>query len=562
MEHMSDSLNINYKIIDNSINVSKDVAHMLSYENYVTGTTISLNLLNLILENQDFFDYAVLVFSGNIRKFSISVTDDPQYDGIKYLAKKHIYEAFKEAIRYNEITLTDETRKRFHILKEMMYIDFFEQCHQDDTFEIEIEGANYKIEVKNFFALLRTEPLEFESILKKEETLYDIKKEYFLYALKKYYNKNFIETSYLLTPNIETNFASIMVDEYVDTAAINKEYKHDPVVDEYEVNKELEEYIMSGISPDFTLLEKAIYIYIKLCKSLTYDEEFYAAHQKGDVALKHKNIRHLKDISLTNNSVVCWEFNAIFSYLLNKLGINSGTNVRDYAYGDGHNNVEFRCDKYLVIADAVTSIFTGDLYNAKLNKPIVGLGCHNRNVDTRIDFERSVDKVYEYIKNEELFEHHDLLKEGNLNELLLKYKKYTENYKELPIPERVAILFEKVNSMKRLKGMDTYSYIMQLGKIFFKPEERDYNIKFELIKNNEPKEEEKETMPLGVLAVNPVLFSKVSYENSYYIYSSKYGFEPISYFTLKERFENGTYEYMNGSRQGIPGIFVKKEKTL
>ena len=59
-----------------------------------------------------------------------------------------------------------------------------------------------------------------------------------------------------------------------------------------------------------------------MCKLLTYDEEFYAVNQKGPLTEKHETIDNLAKISRSNNKVVCYEFNAIYAYMLKKIGIN------------------------------------------------------------------------------------------------------------------------------------------------------------------------------------------------------------------------------------------------
>ena len=65
------------------------------------------------------------------------------------------------------------------------------------------------------------------------------------------------------------------------------------------------------------------------------------------------------------------------------------------AYGAGHANLEFRSDKFLVSADSVTSILQGDIMQAKLNQPLVGLKCVNRNQQTQQEFKQSLTKMYQ-----------------------------------------------------------------------------------------------------------------------------------------------------------------------
>ena len=59
-----------------------------------------------------------------------------------------------------------------------------------------------------------------------------------------------------------------------------------------------------------------------MCKLLTYDDEYFAVNQKGPATEKHKDVNYVSNINLTNNRVVCFEFNLIYSKLLDELGIN------------------------------------------------------------------------------------------------------------------------------------------------------------------------------------------------------------------------------------------------
>ena len=49
-----------------------------------------------------------------------------------------------------------------------------------------------------------------------------------------------------------------------------------------------------------------------MCKLLTYDDEYFAVNQKGPATEKHKDVNYVSNINLTNNRVVCFEFNLIY----------------------------------------------------------------------------------------------------------------------------------------------------------------------------------------------------------------------------------------------------------
>lgn len=554
VEEEFDIENFEYKIKDNVIYVNHDDAVHLKQKKIVPNTYISLNLLKLILENKDFFDYAILVFSGNLKHFQIYENAESEFALRTFTPKGKIYRAFVEAFRHNLIELTDETRRKFHMLKEMNFISYYEQTHDDEIYKLTVEGKEYSFNVRDFFSLLKKEGLEFTSILKNNDEIYGVKKEYFIYALKHYFSSKFVVSNFELTPIMTSNYAIITSDTYADTYAINVFYNDASLITQVRIDKELEEYIWNGIKDDFTLLEKCIYIYLKLCKVLTYDEEYYAAHQEGSVLNKHKDMKHLTEITLENNSVVCYEFTKIYAYFLYKLGIICKRNQGE-EYASGHDYVEYRCGKFIIMADPLKSIFTGDLFGVKINQMPKGFTCMNDYPGTQKEFEESLIKVFDYINCEETFEYQEVLKTYSLNDLLDNYRMFSENYKEIPFEERVSVLMEKITSLKDLKGMDVYSYIKHLGKNCFSESELNNNIYFEIVKNNKVSDPTKEVLPVGILVINNSGFGSDAYLNDYYAFSPEEGLRQVSYYVLKEYFDNKIFDSINPTKSTkIPGI--------
>ncbi len=553
--------NFEYKIKDNSLCVSHADYQYLKNDKKIFGNGISLNLLNLILNDEDVFNYTVLVFSGVLKSFDIHVTNDNGILLRNYISKKNIYSAFVKAISSGDIEFTDKTRKNFHIFQEMALVSFYEQCHKNEEFVFDIEGVSYKFKVSDFFELLKMKPLELVDKITKSDELYGVKKEYFILALKVYFTRNYIASDYVFSSSFSKNYETLKKDLYVDTAALNVDYGKPK--EEIEVDREFESYILNGIREDFTPLEKAVYIYLKMCKVLTYDEEFFAACERGKAALKHKNLKHLREINLSNNSVVCYEFCELYAYFLRSVGLSANARYSNEEYGSGHTIVRFRAEKYVGMADPLTSIFQGDLFGVKLNKEPEGLICFNNMAESQIEFRNTIRKMQEYVNCEEQFDCDTNIKNSSFDDLLSRYKGVTNNFKEIPLSERIATFFEKVKTMKSLKGIDVFSYIMMLCDMFFSEDERKNNVIFELVKTNDTKESDKELMPIGVLVVNTNGFSEISYENSYYLYSDNEGFEPISYYTLSEGFQSEKYAYRKDERiNTIPGIDGTRGKTL
>ena len=107
------------------------------------------------------------------------------------------------------------------------------------------------------------------------------------------------------------------------------------------MNSELLNVLFSNMPNNLTKIEQAIFLYIKLCKLLNYDELFYTMEE--DAIIYHEDINNLNKINLTNNKVVCYEFNLLYAKLLDILGIKY--QIQDYSINKsrkGHANLIFK----------------------------------------------------------------------------------------------------------------------------------------------------------------------------------------------------------------------------
>ena len=295
-----------------------------------------------------------------------------------------------------------------------------------------------------------------------------------------------------------------------------------------------------------------------MCKLLTYDEEYYAVNQKGVATEKHKSTDYVSSITLENNKVVCFEFNLIYSKLLNQLGIHFSSDYKNMvgeAYGAGHANLEFRTDKFLVSADSVTSILQGDIMQAKLNQPLVGLKCINRNQQTQQEFKQSLTKMYQLVAQQEksLSESKQVEHIQTLDELLEEYSHVTTNIQDISLNERLSILVSKVNSTGMV-GIDSLSYVLQLRKILFTEEQRKNNISVTIVRNNEPFEEGKVAMASAIFTLNGQSFEENPKQNVYYYFNPNHELVPITREELQTRFNDGKLEYVEKDDPRIPGI--------
>lgn len=331
------------------------------------------------------------------------------------------------------------------------------------------------------------------------------------------------------------------------------------------INHELKDKILEDINLFESKLEKAIYIYIKMCKLLTYDDEFFAVGQDNNykVVKEHKSILNIKNITLKNNKIVCYDFNAIYLKLLNLIGIDVNVNYNTIEeYGKSHMNLTFKCDCFKVKADSVTSIINGDIYKAKLNQKLNGLVCLNENELAQKEFSRIVSNVYKKIREKESREgkvitKNKIEKMETLNDILKEYN--IPSSLELDLYEKFSILIDKVNKTN-LEGIDALSYLLEIEKILFTKEELGNNIRIVIIRNNEITTDKIKAS--AIIVINEEDLLNDYYDNEYYLYNPKNKLTYIDKVSLENKFFEGEYQYIINSSLRIPCLRLESKKKL
>lgn len=454
-----------------------------------------------------------------------------------------------------------DEQQKFDSLKNSISFEKFLEKHKGNNYNIDIDGNKYSIPTEQLISLMQLPNEQFDNLCSSIDIkeINGIPKEYFIYASFKFFKENNAFEEYLMPDVVANRYRDIGSLQKIDLQAINKHLTTtDTKYQNIKIDSSLEHEIISGIPENTTDLEKAIYIYIKMCKLLTYDEEYYAVNQKGVATEKHKSTDYISSVTLENNKVVCFEFNLIYSKLLNQLGIHFSSNYKNMvgeAYGAGHANLEFRADKFLVSADSVTSILQGDIMQAKLNQPLVGLKCINKNQQTQQEFKQALTKMYQLVAQQEksLSESKQVEHIQTLDELLEEYSHMTNNIQDISLNERLSILVSKVNSTGMI-GIDSLSYVLQLRKILFTEEQRKNNIGVTIVRNNEPFEEGKVAMASAIFTLNSQSFEENPEFNVYYYFNPNHVLVPITKEELQTGFNDGKLEYVEKGDPRIPGI--------
>lgn len=436
---------------------------------------------------------------------------------------------------------SSKEKERFNALKQSVSLENL--ISERNNFQIRVDNIPYKISSQTIIDFISLSPTK-----RKAMKMYaNIPIKHMAYLAVHFIKDTKLLDNYEVSDKIKTSIESLESYQEIDFESTNQYLKNDdPNEQKISINPELKSKILESIPEGLDNLQKAIFIYMKMCEILTYDDEFYAVNQQGVVAFKHEKIDHINEITPSNNRVVCYEFNAIYSVFLKQLGFNYRTISRGYMddFGGGHAFLTFKSGEYIIKVDSVTGVLNGDIPRVKQKLPLEGIIILNKNKDTKEKFKAELKRM------EGLY--YKIGKEPTFEETLKAYEQSSPNITIIPFSEKLAIFFTKLKN-NNYAQVDRLGYIQILKKTLFSQLELDNNISISYIRNNHPLPD-LEAESIVIIAID----DDTSDETKYYIYNARLGLNEIEKEELQERFDNGHYDYINPkSKPNIPGI--KKE---
>ena len=521
-------------------------------------------ILKKFLSRDDYFEYVCNYLSFKSSDFKIGYVMDEKYTEFLCFSRSEIGKGLMILLEDKNSFLNEDEIKRARMLINYISYESFLKKYSGKMFSFKIDGFIYIVSFKSFLYLINLSIEDFESLCKDETIKFidGIPKKHMIYAFAEFINNASILKDYLVSDAVRLKYEAIKSNQLVDLEAINKHLEtKDTLFQKIHIDKSLEDAILSSIPVDFNDLEKAIYIYIKMCRIFTYNEEYFTKYFDEDIKRKHKDLSYVDQINLFNNEAVCFEFNIIYAAFLNRLRIKFKSNYMGYhdeVYGEGHVKMEFRWDKFLVRADAVSYMTKSDLTYAKVSQPLIGLVCLNKNEETQEEFEEALNKVYMHIlRKENANSKNDIIHTPFFEEILNEFFKIFTKLKDIRFEERISIMVRKANNM-HLKGVDYFSYLLQLQKMLFTPLERQENIEICMLANNLDNEDKKSEL-VAIITINFKGFNNKDL-NLYYILKANGILMPL----LKEEIEGLLYikklEYIDEFLGRIPGVaFASKE---
>ncbi len=434
----------------------------------------------------------------------------------------------------------------------------FHQYLVPEAFACRVDEVDKYFSPQHFLDVLYMTDYEYKKFISSpEEMVGTATKSEFMYALQQFAKREHIFDRFALPNSVIERFASIQSGETFDFEAINQlTSTDDHFQGHFKVSPKLEKEILSGIPQDYDPLSKAMYIYIKMCETLTYDQEFYAVKQRGPVARRHEDLDHIRTITPDKNDVVCYEFNSIYSHFLSQLGINyniiskSGFIDDKQAYGGAHAHLTFRCGKFLVKADSVESILNGDLAALKTSSVVTGLKPLNKNPATQQEFNSLLGKVMQDIREQEEAETSDGITPVDEYQQALNMYFGLSNYSLPSVDRRVQTIREQMDRCD-LDPMDAYCYLLQLRHKQFTTDEQEYCFKVSILRENP-------SNPFAPITTRSIWttsqsFGMPEYPITYYSYKPGEKVEEVTQDEVLGDLRSGKLEYINSKNQ-IPGI--------
>ena len=472
-----------------------------------TGIYIYLNTGNLVSIDDRVSFIKTLEYMNNI-----NLLNKREIKKLNYL---------KSYISYNSLIKKVKNRDLVYSYKEKT-----KKCSCDIVIDLLNKDSNY-----------------FKKMLEKKSH----KKEYeeililFLYFIKKHLN----EYNYELPKHVKENISFIYekAKDLKFKKGISFESKPE-YMNCIEINEEFKEHIFSDIPDDFTKLEKAFYIYLKLCNIFTYDVISVNGLKSN---INHEDIGRIKEIDKDNNVILCYEFIVIYAKILDELKINYRINGKPI-YGRGHTNITMEYNNSTIMVEPTRGVIDCDLTNAKIGILLDGFIPSTDDEKEKNIIDKSIQKVYKYV-------------EENYNKKYLSQKEIINNNKEdiknkefLTLDNRFELLIGKLINSK----LPPVEIIKQLGiirKSVF--EDLDF-FDYYLVANKEEM-----SYPNNIKLSIVLVFNKFGIhsnkENNYYIYNYPKSIEKISLDRLEKLFIDSKISYVKSHKKEIPGILKESE---
>ena len=512
----------------------------------IEGRFISVALIQSIFTNDDLFAYTKSFFEGKYPSFYICLNDLQYLSYNRLTLIKAIEEAFKKGY------LSEAYQDKYMTLKDMVSPRALLRKYNNDVFCITIDNNKYEIPARFFLDFLFLDDNLYNSVINSSySTIFNIPKEKFIYALVRFIKEEEIITKYELDAKFKRRFMNLSYSEVIDIQALNRfNQPTDVLHTQVNINPSLKDAIIKDMPDNLSLLEKAIYIYLKMCLVLSYDDE-YLVGEKDTITRNHSDMAYISSITPDNPKVVCYEFNIIYARLLSELGINfksTYSNSNKENYGDAHVFLEYRIDNLLLKADSCKTILQNDMARVKMGLAPKGIECVNNNEKSKAFYQNILAKMHSLV-----------LKVAGKENIEVSFARLVQEYKsihdsiEVSLEEKLDIMLSKVNDASLL-GIDALSYILVLKNIIFNGYETNNNFFYVVVKSKLDPVDKQNSMASAVFIINTLGISEDQSATRYFYYAPGMPLKEMSKEELEYYFNEGLLAYIETGSPAIPGI--------
>ena len=433
--------------------------------------------------------------------------------------------------------LNSDEIKKYEYLKNCLTQEYFEENYKSINYFYNNKYNTYNF--KELFQKLKMKPEEFKYEYLNNKLGINIKDDEIDYLLNSfvdvlghnevYFDANVIENYEFLKENIKkVNYNKLSLGN-------NPKYTKKGIV-----NEELKKIILHNIPDNFNKLEKAFYIYLKMCSILDYDEDFAIAISYDNISNEantsiHNDINNLPNITYKNNKVICQEFCLIYAKMLDEIGIDYEI-VGSNNYEDGHPKIHLLYDNCIFEADPTISVIDSDICFVKNGIKAKEFSILTKDIYAKERFNKSIEKVYNYISSTYNIKYKTLRE---------RFYKDQDKYKQLSFNEKITYLNKRI-SLFKTSNISKCFFVKCLARALFLD---DLDISYIVEKQKDSKKN---------MAI--ILSIKVDNEYKFYKYSNN-KLEEYTKEELKNRFNFRDFERIL-SKKRIQGFDEKKHEDI
>lgn len=434
-------------------------------------------------------------------------------------------------LKLNMGELNTQQKIRISTLCNFTKLNSLEKKFQNDEHIAVVDGEVVSIKVSDLLKVLTMKEEEFNQFVYGKNP-FAYSKEIVVYMLNDFIKRNRIMEKYHLDEYIIKRYKDLEAQSIIDYESINKNLKTNDddlegnsLIEQITINEQLYEEVFKYHKNTYSSLETAMYVYVRLCELLTYDQGYYASPKTDDV----NKLEDVNNISLTNNAVTNYEFLLLYTALLREMKIRYTLDNRLLGGNADKASITFRSGEYLVKVDTLSDVLNSDFTNAKINAPLTGLICLNQNQISKQKFE---ELFYKIIKELIETKKERILFEGSLQEYHNKYARTDLSFKD-----KFYVLLKDI-ARPNLKGIDAIAYQKKVFENLFGNDDRiSINFISSMINNYK----DYTYTPLTIITL------KTNDEVRYYMIDPNHQniVERISESELEEYFLSGEYAYLD-----------------